>query len=57
MVNLKTNKFISGWLLSPEQIEYIKLTENFLNQRIDVDEFQTKFYEMRYSDFEKDYNW
>ena len=36
---------------------YINLIENFLNNSIKADTFQTNFYDMRNLDCEKEYNW
>jgi len=36
---------------------YIELIENFLNYKIDVERFETNFYEMRSLDCEKEYRW
>ena len=36
---------------------YIELIENFLNYKIDVERFETNFYEMRRLDCEKKFKW
>jgi hypothetical protein len=56
-LGLKCNTLLSDFYYLNNLDSYIKLTENFLNYRIDIDEFQTRFYELRNLNCQKDVKW
>ena len=62
MINFEQNRYelglnytvlISNFHYFSNLDSYIELIENFLNYKIDVERFQTNFYEMRRLDWQK----